>query len=69
LFAPAKTPQHIIAKVSEEMNRIVLLPEVKAKLAELGFDSVGWAPPKTNQFLKEQLAQTRKLVESGRVKL
>lgn len=69
LFAPAKTPQNIIDKVSAEMNRIVLLPDVKAKMAELGFDSVGWAPPKMNQFLKEQLAQTRTLVESGRVKL
>lgn len=69
LFAPVKTPQPIVDKVTTEMNRIVLLPDVKAKLAELGFDSVGWAPPRMNQFLKEQLAQTRKLVDSGRVKL
>lgn len=69
LFAPTKTPQPIIDKITAEMNRIVLLPDVKAKLAELGFDSVGWAPPRMNQFFMEQLAQTRKLVESGRVKL
>jgi tripartite-type tricarboxylate transporter receptor subunit TctC len=69
LFAPAKTPQPIIDKMTAEMNRIVLLPDVKAKMAELGFDSVGWAPPRMKLFFKEQLAQTRKLVESGRVKL
>lgn len=69
LFAPANTPKAIIDKVTAEMNRIVLLPDVKAKLAELGFDSVGWAPPRMNEFLKEQLAQTRKLVDSGRVQL
>lgn len=69
LFAPVKTPKAIVDKVGAEMNRIVMLPYVKAKLAELGFDSVGWAPPRMNQFFKEQLAQTRKLVESGRVKV
>jgi len=69
LFAPAKTPQPILDRLTSAMNRIVLLPDVKAKLAELGFDSVGWAPPRMNQFFKEQLAQTRKLVDSGRVKL
>ena len=69
LFAPARTPPAIVAKVGAEMQRIVLLPDVKAKLAELGFDSVGWEPPRMNAFFKEQLAQTRKLVESGRVQL
>jgi tripartite-type tricarboxylate transporter receptor subunit TctC len=69
LFAPVKTPQAIIEKMTAEMNRIVLLPDVKARLAELGFDSVGWAPPRINQFFKEQLVRTRKLVDSGRVKL
>lgn len=69
LFAPARTPRTLVEKVGAEMQRIVLLPDVKAKLAELGFDSVGWAPPRMNTFFKEQLAQTRKLVESGRVKL
>lgn len=69
LFAPARTPQPIIDRMTAEMNRIVLLPDVKARLAELGFDSVGWAPPRINQFFREQLTRTRALVESGRVKL
>lgn len=69
LFAPAKTPQAVVDLLTREINRIVLLPDVKAKLAELGFDSVGWEPAQTNAFLKEQLNSTRKLVDTGRVKL
>ena len=69
LFAPVKTPQAILEKMTAEMNRIVLLPDVKARLAELGFDSVGWTPPRINEFFKEQLVRTRRLVDSGRVKL
>jgi tripartite-type tricarboxylate transporter receptor subunit TctC len=69
LFAPAKTPPAIVQLLTRELNRIAMLPDVKAKLSELGFDSVGWDPTQTNVFMKEQLASTRKLVASGRIKL
>ena len=69
LFAPAKTPPAVVQLLTREINRIVLLPEVKAKLSELGFDAVGWDAARTSDFLKEQLASTRKLVASGRIKL
>ncbi|MBN9426565.1 MAG: tripartite tricarboxylate transporter substrate binding protein [Burkholderiales bacterium] len=69
LFAPAKTPPEVMQTLTREINRIVVLPEVKGKLAELGFDAVGWEPPQVQSFFKEQLARTRKLVDSNRVKL
>lgn len=69
LFAPAKTPKPVVDKLTAEINRIVLLPDVKAKLAELGFDSVGWDPARVNSFMAEQMAATKKIVDTGRVKL
>ena len=69
LFASAKTPPAIIQLLSTEINRIVMLPDVKTKMAELGFDAVGWNQDRTNIFLKEQLASTKKLVNSGRIKM
>lgn len=69
LFAPAKTPQSVINTLTREINRIVLLPEIKSKMAELGFDTVGWEPARQSDFLKTQLESTRSLVDSGRVKL
>nr|ART89639.1 putative exported protein [uncultured bacterium] len=68
-FVPAKTPQAVVDKLAAEMSRIVMLPDVKAKLLELGFEPVAWNAAKTQQFMTEQLAATRKLVDSGRVKL
>ena len=58
-----------VDKLAAEMSRIVMLPDVKAKLLELGFEPVAWNAAKTQQFMTEQLAATRKLVDSGRVKL
>ncbi|MBP6897460.1 MAG: Bug family tripartite tricarboxylate transporter substrate binding protein [Gammaproteobacteria bacterium] len=69
LMAPAGTPKAVVDLLTKEVNEIVLLPDVKAKIAELGFDSVGWAPDRTHAFFKAQLASSEKLVRSGRVKL
>ena len=69
LMAPAKTPAPIVQTLTREINEIVMLPEVKSKMAELGFDSVGWDVPRTRTFMGEQLVATRKLVASGRVKI
>lgn len=69
LFAPAGTPRPILARLTAEVNRIILLPDVQAKMLELGFESVGWAPEKVTSFMNQQLAAVKKLVDEGRVKL
>lgn len=69
LFAPAGTPKAIVDKVSIEMARILKLPDVAPKLLELGFEPAGWGPEKLSAFLAEQLALTKKLVATGRIKI
>ena len=68
-FVPAKTPKAVVDKLTAEMSRIVMLPDVRAKLLELGFEPVAWNADKTRRFMKDQLALTQKLVDAGRVKL
>jgi len=41
MFAPAKTPAAIVARMQKEVARVVHLPEVKQKLIEQGADR--WA--------------------------
>ncbi|MGE0333253.1 MAG: Bug family tripartite tricarboxylate transporter substrate binding protein [Ramlibacter sp.] len=69
LFAPAGTPPAVVAKIAAEVNRIIKLPDVSAKILELGFEPVGWAPDRVNKFMSEQLASTKKLVDAGRIQL
>ncbi len=69
VFVPAATPQPVLAKLTAELNRVILLPDVQAKMLELGFESVGWSPAKLAAFTADQLVKTRKLVDAGRVKL
>ena len=69
VFAPAATPKAVLTKLTTELNRVIMLPDVQAKMLELGFESVGWGPDKLAAFMNDQLVKTRKLVDAGRVKL
>ena len=69
VFAPAATPKPVVAKLVAEFNRIIMLPDIQAKMLELGFESVGWGPDKLSAFMTDQVSKTRKLVDSGRVKM
>lgn len=68
-LVPAKTPKAIVDKLNTEMGRILVMPDVRAKLLELGYEPAPWSPDKTRRFMKDQLALTQKLIDAGRVKL
>ena len=53
LFAPAKTPPAIVAKLQAEVARVVKLPDVRAGLAKLNVDPVGG----TSEELGRQVAR------------
>jgi len=40
-FAPAKTPPAIVAKLQQEVARVVQTPEVRQRFAQMGLDPVG----------------------------
>jgi len=41
LFAPAKTPPAIVARLQKEVARVVQTPEVKQRFAQMGLEAVG----------------------------
>ena len=49
-FAPAKTPPAIVARLQNEVARVVHLPEIRDRFAQMGLVSVG--------STSEQLART-----------
>ncbi|HUL92849.1 MAG TPA: tripartite tricarboxylate transporter substrate binding protein [Burkholderiales bacterium] len=55
MFAPAKTPAAIIARMQKEVARVVQLPEVKQKLIEQGADPVGSSPEELDRVVKSEL--------------
>lgn len=69
VLAPAGTARDIVGKLQAEMARILVLPEVKERLAADGADAVGSRPEEFTAYIRSELAKWGKVVKSGGIKL
>jgi tripartite-type tricarboxylate transporter receptor subunit TctC len=68
LFAPAGTPPDIIALLNREVNAVLLLPEVRDKLAEQGIEISGGTPEALAATVKSEIAKWAKVIKDGNIK-
>jgi tripartite-type tricarboxylate transporter receptor subunit TctC len=69
VLAPAGTAREIVAKLQAEIVRILVLPEVKERLAADGADAVGNRPDEFATYIRAELAKWGKVVKAGGIKL
>jgi tripartite-type tricarboxylate transporter receptor subunit TctC len=65
---PAKTSKEIIALLHREIVKIVALPDVKEKLAAMGFEAVGNSPDEFAAQIKRELPKWAKVVREANIK-
>jgi tripartite-type tricarboxylate transporter receptor subunit TctC len=63
-FAPAKTPDTVVAKLNGEINAIMNDAEVLAKLKTIGFDPVIKTQAETIDYFKSEVANWGKMVNA-----
>lgn len=66
---PAGTPKAIVTKISNEMQRLVSQPDMKERIANLGYDVVGSTPDQFAAQIKEDLAKWEKVIKSAGIKI
>src|SRR5687767_1833993 len=69
LFAPAKTPPPIIARMQKEVARTIALPDVKQKLLEQGGDTVGSTPEVLDRVVKAELRKWAEVIRAAKIKM
>ncbi|HTO46328.1 MAG TPA: tripartite tricarboxylate transporter substrate binding protein [Burkholderiales bacterium] len=69
MFAPARTPPAIVARMQKEAARVVHLPDVKQKLLEQGADSVGSTPEELDRVVKAELKRWADVIRDAGIKL
>ena len=69
LVAPANTPKDIVDKLSRETARILKLPDVSARLADLGAEAVGGTPEQFAAHIKSETAKWAKVIKDSNVEL
>jgi tripartite-type tricarboxylate transporter receptor subunit TctC len=68
IFAPAGTPAPIVAKISAEIDNILREPDVRAQLARQGMNPIGGKPERLGNYVKEDLARWKRVVEETGLK-
>ena len=65
LFAPARTPQPVVARLNTEFRKIIDDPEVKQKIAATGFEAFSSSTEELDSFVKEQLAKWSRMIKEA----
>jgi tripartite-type tricarboxylate transporter receptor subunit TctC len=63
-FAPAKTPDAVVAKLNAEINAIMKEPEAQQKLKTIGFDVMIKNQAEVENYLKSEVASWGKMVRA-----
>jgi len=65
MFAPAKTPKNVIAKINAEAIKVMKGPEFQKVLADTGSDFVGDTPENFGKFVQAEHARWGKVVKQS----
>ncbi|MFZ2858417.1 Bug family tripartite tricarboxylate transporter substrate binding protein [Acidovorax sp.] len=69
LLAPAGTPQPVVDRLHEEVQRILAIPEIRGRLQVLGADPYDMSPSKFKAWLGSEVKSMAKVVKDGKVTL
>jgi tripartite-type tricarboxylate transporter receptor subunit TctC len=69
MFAPAKTPQRIIARLNEAVVKVVRSPDIQSQFAALGADAVGNSPEEFAAFDRRDMERYARVVRISGAKV
>ena len=64
LFAPTGTPDPIVKKVAEELERLVKNPEIAQRLGQIGADPYWMGPTEFGGFVRSEVERMKRLLAS-----
>ncbi|MBY0270078.1 MAG: tripartite tricarboxylate transporter substrate binding protein [Burkholderiales bacterium] len=67
-LAPAATPRELIAKINNDMNRIMKMPDVTQRLAGDGVEAVGTTAEQFGIYLRSEIVKWGKVVQASGAK-
>ncbi len=65
LFAPAGTPEAIVAKINADTNRVIADPDTRRRVEKLGFHLVGGSPNELGAHLRSEIDKWAKIAKEG----
>jgi tripartite-type tricarboxylate transporter receptor subunit TctC len=67
IAAPAGTPAEVIARLNQEINAVVAMPDVRQKLEDLGVEARGSTPEALERLLVAEIGKWKQVVERAKI--
>ena len=68
LMAPSKTPRHIVNKISNDVARVLEMPDVKKQMEAIDFTIAPTTPEEFDKILREMLVLFEEVARSAGLK-
>ncbi|PSL81388.1 tripartite tricarboxylate transporter substrate binding protein [Variovorax sp. WS11] len=68
-FLPANTPAPIVAKLSQEIRKIVAEPEIAERIRSFDFEPVGSSSEEFAKFIQQDISKWSEVVKKGNLSL
>ncbi|MCA0317997.1 MAG: tripartite tricarboxylate transporter substrate binding protein [Proteobacteria bacterium] len=65
VFAPARTPADVVARLNKEFSAIATDPALVKRFAEIGFDAFPQTPDELGAFVRAQLANWSRMIREA----
>ena len=69
VLLPAGTPREIVDRLHREVVRAVALPDVKERLAALGFDPVANTPEEFSAYIRSEVNKWARVIREASIKI
>ena len=69
MLAPARTPKPIVDKLSSEIAKILVMPDINEKLASQGADPFISTPEQFAALIKADMAKYAQVIKTANIKL
>ena len=68
LYAPAGTPKAIVARLNRELQPVLQLPDLRAKLDAIGIEIAGSTPEALGAEVASEVARWTKVIKDANIK-
>jgi tripartite-type tricarboxylate transporter receptor subunit TctC len=67
IVAPAGTPADIVARVNRDVNTVLAIPEIAARMRQFGMFDGGGSPADLDRFMKAERAKWGRVIREARI--
>ena len=67
MMAPARTPPTVITRINSDLQKVLVMPDIKDKVAAQGFTAEWSQPADFHRYLEKEVAKWGAIVKSANV--